>query len=200
MSKAHPAVKPQPQNIPRSGFPRQTQAPSQVSGDSASTTADSSQPLATNSACGYLTSAIERCESLTPGFTSLHYTDQTRCLCYSSLTWNPYPFDSAVLTCAEFAYTASSSLYSDLQQLEGFCDTSTSTAGSSNSTSAATLPAASTTVELTSASNPNPSASNGNSGGQSPTSTSSSSAGSSPNTVTSQELLAEIVRNAGSRP
>ncbi|KAG0651881.1 Ras GTPase-activating rng2 [Hyphodiscus hymeniophilus] len=77
--------------------------------------------LQQNSGCGFLSSALSVCTSLTPGFTLLPPSQQAPCLCYSSTSWTPNIFDEAVKTCADYASTALPSVYTPIVNLENFC-------------------------------------------------------------------------------
>jgi hypothetical protein len=48
-------------------------------------------------------------------------TAQAQCLCYSSTSWAPGYFDSAVQSCADYASTVVPEAYTPLADLEGFC-------------------------------------------------------------------------------
>jgi len=86
-----------------------------------STTTPPAQLLQQNSACQLVGEALAICDSLTPGFNTLQPTDQAHCLCYSSTSWMPNIFDSAVKTCADYASTAIPGAFPPLSNLEGFC-------------------------------------------------------------------------------
>jgi hypothetical protein len=93
-----------------------------------SSAASTYAPLGSNSgnmggstACNAVSSAINLCTSLTPGFMELQSTDQAKCLCYSLSSWAPTVFDDAVSTCCPYANTADTSLYSTISTLSGFC-------------------------------------------------------------------------------
>ena len=75
----------------------------------------------TNSACGFVGSALSYCNSVSPGFTTMDPSSQAPCLCYSSTVWSPSVFDGAVLTCAEFVSSVAPSSLSDITGLESFC-------------------------------------------------------------------------------
>lgn len=82
----------------------------------ASISAFSGQP------CNSVNSVFNGCASMTPGFSSLQRKDQAKCLCYvSSTSWCPTAFDNAVATCASYAQTADSNVYSTMCALGGFC-------------------------------------------------------------------------------
>jgi hypothetical protein len=86
-----------------------------------STTTPPAQLLQQNPACQLVGEALAICDSLTPGFNTLQPTDQAHCLCYSSTSWMPNIFDSAVKTCADYASTAVPGAFPPLSNLEGFC-------------------------------------------------------------------------------
>ncbi|TGO74774.1 hypothetical protein BELL_0257g00100 [Botrytis elliptica] len=77
--------------------------------------------LQQNSGCALVSSTLFKCESISPGFTSLVPSAQAQCLCYDSSKWIPTIFDKAVQTCADFASTAVPSAYPAFVNLEGFC-------------------------------------------------------------------------------
>lgn len=77
--------------------------------------------LQQNSGCALVSSTLFKCESISPGFTSLVPSAQAQCLCYDSYKWIPTIFDKAVQTCADFASTAVPSAYPAFVNLEGFC-------------------------------------------------------------------------------
>jgi hypothetical protein len=77
--------------------------------------------LDSNTACSFVLAALSFCISASPGFTTLAPSLQAPCLCYSSTSWDPNPFDNAMATCAEYASTAVPSDYSVISALEGFC-------------------------------------------------------------------------------
>ncbi|ATZ50482.1 hypothetical protein BCIN_05g08300 [Botrytis cinerea B05.10] len=77
--------------------------------------------LQQNPGCALVSSTLFKCESISPGFTSLVPSAQAQCLCYDSSKWIPTIFDKAVQTCADFASTAVPSAYPAFVNLEGFC-------------------------------------------------------------------------------
>ena len=77
--------------------------------------------LAQNPGCQLVEEALAICCSLTPDFTDMSATAQAPCLCYSSSSWEPNLFDNAVISCANYAFTAIPSAYAPIANLEGFC-------------------------------------------------------------------------------
>ncbi|TEY45419.1 hypothetical protein BOTCAL_0334g00090 [Botryotinia calthae] len=77
--------------------------------------------LQQNPGCALVSSTLFKCESISPGFTSLVPSAQAQCLCYDSSKWIPTIFDKAVQTCADFASSAVPSAYPAFVNLEGFC-------------------------------------------------------------------------------
>ncbi len=74
-----------------------------------------------DSACSLVTSILSLCNSISPGFSTYSYTDQTSCLCYTNSTvWIPDVFDNAIATCAQ-SVSATPSEYSQVTGWEGFC-------------------------------------------------------------------------------
>ncbi|KAK4228627.1 hypothetical protein QBC38DRAFT_453999 [Podospora fimiseda] len=71
-------------------------------------------------ACQTAQMALERCASLTPGFTTItDIKSQASCLCYSGLVWNPSRYDSVVVNCLKYLSTGSPSQYSALVNRPG---------------------------------------------------------------------------------
>jgi hypothetical protein len=95
--------------------------PAQTTPPPSQSTAAAGGSLDNNPACSFLGAAISFCLSASPGFTTLAPSLQAPCLCYSSTSWDPSPFDNAVATCAGYASTAVPADYSDVVALEGFC-------------------------------------------------------------------------------
>jgi len=87
----------------------------------APSTTPAAQLLLSNGACEVVGQALAICQSLSPGLTTMQPTAQAQCLCYSSTSWEPGYFDSAVQSCADYASTAVSEAYTPLANLEGFC-------------------------------------------------------------------------------
>ncbi|KAF7911475.1 uncharacterized protein EAF01_002982 [Botrytis porri] len=85
------------------------------------TTTAPASVLQQNPGCALVSSTLFKCESISPGFTSLVPSAQAQCLCYDSSKWVPTIFDKAVQTCADFASTAVLSAYPAFVNLEGFC-------------------------------------------------------------------------------
>ncbi|KAF7958304.1 hypothetical protein EAE96_001855 [Botrytis aclada] len=85
------------------------------------TTTAQASVLQQNPGCALVSSTLFKCESISPGFTSLVPSAQAQCLCYDSSKWVPTIFDNAVQTCANFASTAVPSAYPAFVNLEGFC-------------------------------------------------------------------------------
>ncbi|KAH7310965.1 hypothetical protein BKA65DRAFT_518372 [Rhexocercosporidium sp. MPI-PUGE-AT-0058] len=77
--------------------------------------------IRSNSGCAFVGSALNFCESITPGFSTLLPSQMATCLCYSSTAWSPGGFDRPVATCAEYVKTASPTDYPVLSGLEDFC-------------------------------------------------------------------------------
>lgn len=75
----------------------------------------------TNPGCSTVFAAISYCSSVSPGFLDFPESKQAPCLCYSSASWDPGFFDNAVQTCANYAQTADTSDFTDIQALEDFC-------------------------------------------------------------------------------
>ena len=73
-------------------------------------------------ACSLL-SAIDLCESASPGSTDFSPASQTPCYSFqgTNTAWAPDYFDGAVLTCANYIKTADPTDYSVSRVLEGFC-------------------------------------------------------------------------------
>lgn len=99
-------------------------------------------------ACTTVFQAINSCESVTPGFTTMAEAIQARCLCYSGSSWIPGNFDNAIETCAEVAKTYSPSDYSAIIALDGFCTSVGNVVGSATRTSARASSAAVTGTAL----------------------------------------------------
>jgi hypothetical protein len=87
----------------------------------APSTTPAAQLLISNSACEVVGQALAICQSLSPGLTTMQPTAQAQCLCYSSTSWAPGYFDSAVQSCADYASTVVPEAYTPLANLEGFC-------------------------------------------------------------------------------
>ena len=94
-----------------------TTTPTPVTPAPASETAN----IFTNPGCSIVGFALDSCNSVSPGFTTMDVTSQARCLCYSSTVWIPNDFDEAVSTCAEYVSSAAPSSLSAITGLEGFC-------------------------------------------------------------------------------
>ena len=93
-----------------------------VSATTTSAAITSTSATFSDPACGLVSSAIDACTQLTPGFSRMNATDQALCLCYVSTSyWEPSRFDNAASTCAQVAQTAASYLYLQYSKLEGFC-------------------------------------------------------------------------------
>lgn len=73
-------------------------------------------------ACGSIDRIGSFCESVTPGFSSLSFSRQAGCLCYSGISWDPAPYDSIFGSCANYLSTADTKFYSTLKA-EGFVST-----------------------------------------------------------------------------
>ncbi|KAF8860939.1 hypothetical protein BDZ45DRAFT_800402 [Acephala macrosclerotiorum] len=80
-------------------------------------------PFLQNGGCSLASQEIVYCTSLSPGFMTMPHASKTSCLCSSQ----GEPFDVAVNSCAQYASTADTSLYSELVSWEGFCSTTSST-------------------------------------------------------------------------
>lgn len=65
-------------------------------------------------ACNLLSSVITFCESKTPGFSRLSFSQQATCACYPETSWDPAPYDSLVSSCFKFYSTRNASVYSSL--------------------------------------------------------------------------------------
>jgi hypothetical protein len=109
---------------------------------------------------------ISFCNSISPGFTTLSFADQTPCLCYPNTTaWMPEIFDQAVTSCAH-EVSAIPSEYSQFASLEGFC-TRSGAGCNASSTGVCTTPSPSgiLPVSFTPSASLSPTDSPGNSGG-----------------------------------
>jgi len=133
-----PAASLKPRNGPRLQFPRGTQ--SQVAASASQSTSIASlnpgaipsatviqnATITTQPACPLVTSMLSFCNSISPGFSTFNYVDQTSCLCYPNITaWSPGIFDDAVATCVNLV-SATPSEYSRFTSFEGFCTRSRS--------------------------------------------------------------------------
>lgn len=96
------------------------------------TTAPASPSMgALPSGCSFAIDIIAYCSAAS----STALTDLVECLCYSSTTWLPNKFDSAMSTCASFIKTANPADYVTFSELENFC----SDAGPLNAVPTSTL-------------------------------------------------------------
>ena len=130
-------------------------------------------------ACVTVGAYISDCESLTPAFTNLPYSQQITCLCYSSGNFDPGPFDNAAASCYNYLRTVDpgdAAAFSSA--IVGFC--STSVAASTTATATTTAAAASTTTHSTTAS----ATSAAQSTSSTPTTTAPTTATTAPTTVT----------------
>ena len=141
------STRPTPRGGPKVQMPRQTLPQGTLSTAQSTFSLVESQLVATSPAsignailtlppaCEVFIALLSSCNSISSGFTTLMYEDQTRCLCYPNTTlWQPEIFDGAVATCAQDV-SATQSEYSQVASLEGFClrsiaDCSGSTTGS----------------------------------------------------------------------
>lgn len=127
------SFRPTPRGGPKVQMPRQTQPQGTLSTSKSTFSLVESQPVATSPtsignaivtlppACEVVKSLLSVCNSISPGFTTFSYENQTRCLCYPNTTsWQPEIFDGAVATCAQDVSTIPSE-YSQVASLEGFC-------------------------------------------------------------------------------
>lgn len=85
------------------------------------TSAPKTSSTTLNPGCSTVDFALSYCSSVSPGFLSMDVSEQAPCLCYSSSSFNPAFFDSAVQTCANYVSTAAPDLYTDISALEKFC-------------------------------------------------------------------------------
>lgn len=65
-------------------------------------------------ACNMLDSVTSYCQSKTPSFSRLSFSQQATCACYSGISWDPAPYDSLVSSCFNFISTRNASAYSSL--------------------------------------------------------------------------------------
>jgi hypothetical protein len=127
------STRPTPRGGPKVQMPRQTQPQGTLLTSQSTFSLVESQLLTTSPtsignailtlppACEVVNSMLSVCNSMSPGFTTLMYENQTRCLCYPNTTsWQPEIFDGAVATCAQDV-SATPSEYSQVASLEGFC-------------------------------------------------------------------------------
>jgi hypothetical protein len=127
------SFRPTPRGGPKVQMPRQTQPQGTLSTSQSTFSLIESQLVATSPtsignaivtlppACEVVKSLLSVCNSISPGFTTFSYENQTRCLCYPNTTsWQPEIFDGAVATCAQDVSTIPSE-YSQVASLEGFC-------------------------------------------------------------------------------
>ena len=124
----HPrqALRPTPCDATQLHFPRATQmswssSTQSTFGNGLTLTVPPTVLPTANIECSMLSSLLNSCSSLSPGFYTMDPTKQAPCLCYSSNFWNPTSFDSAVLNCGVFVSTASPSIYLQISSLEDFC-------------------------------------------------------------------------------
>jgi hypothetical protein len=127
------STRPPPREGPKVQMPRQTQPRGTLSTSQSTFSLVESQLVATSPtsignailtrppACEVFLALLSSCNSISPGFNTFRYEDQTPCLCYPNTTkWQPEIFDGAVATCAQYL-SAAPSEYSQLASLEGFC-------------------------------------------------------------------------------
>ncbi|KAE8448712.1 hypothetical protein EG329_008927 [Mollisiaceae sp. DMI_Dod_QoI] len=99
-------------------------------------TITSNGPFMANSDCSYASYVMTSCISASPGFMTMPHSSQASCLCYYPTSSVVTDFDDAVYSCAQYASTVDTSIYSELVSWEGFCTSrilSTSCASSSSS-------------------------------------------------------------------
>lgn len=159
--------------VPRETQPQRAlstfQSTSSISGspgENPSVTSIGSATTAAHPACGIVIAMISFCNSISPGFTTLSFADQTPCLCYPNTTaWMPEIFDQAVTSCAH-EVSAIPSEYSQFASLEGFC-TRSGAGCNASSTGVCTTPSPSgiLPVSFTPSASLSPTDSPGNSGG-----------------------------------
>lgn len=125
--------RPTPRGGSKVQMPRQTQPQGTLSTSQSTVSLVESQLVATSPtsignalvtlppACEVFIALLSSCNSISPGFTTFRYENQTPCLCYPNTTkWQPEIFDGAVVTCAQHL-SATPSVYSQIASLEEFC-------------------------------------------------------------------------------
>jgi hypothetical protein len=73
--------------------------------------------ITVNAGCSFVSYALDFCSSAGSTLSA----DEVYCLCYSSTAWDPYPFDNAIATCANFVKTADPADYPIITSMESFC-------------------------------------------------------------------------------
>jgi hypothetical protein len=163
------STRPTPRGGPRVQIPRQTQSQGILSTLQSTFSLVESQPAATSPtsignatvtippACEVFIALLSSCNSISPGFTTFRYEDQTPCLCYPNTTkWQPEVFDGAIATCAQDLSTTLSE-YSQIASLEGFCTRSIAGCNASSTGQCTTSPPPTTTTPRTVTATPEPS-------------------------------------------
>jgi hypothetical protein len=72
-------------------------------------------------ACNLISAYLGSCQQGTPGFLTMHSTDQASCLCYTSSSWAPSSFDNAVSSCEVAAKDQNTGVWGAVVSLDGFC-------------------------------------------------------------------------------
>jgi len=89
--------------------------PCQVAGNVITATAGGSAGGSGLAACSTVLSILpSQCAQKTPGFSSLPWTEQASCLCYSGTIWAPQQYDTDLGSCYNYFSTADPSDYSGL--------------------------------------------------------------------------------------
>jgi hypothetical protein len=140
-------------------YPRATTAASQTTASASLTlTVHPIGFVTSNTYCSLVSYFLRFCNSATPGFSTLNYTSQTPCLCYSGTSWAPQFFDNYVTSCAQYVSSVEPLEYPKLTSLEGFCSASGGPSSSSSRTllasTTATTASEQTTVSTGSGSTP----------------------------------------------
>lgn len=63
-------------------------------------------------ACNLLDDVTSVCQSATPSFSRLSFSQQATCACYSGISWDPAPYDSLVRSCINYISTRNATAYS----------------------------------------------------------------------------------------
>jgi hypothetical protein len=158
VSFGYPQTAPAPgrHNVAQPNFPRATEA-SEFSNTQTTFQrglALTAEPIVVHDfylECLLVSSALSFCDSASPGFNTLDFSEQASCLCYNSNFW---PDGDAASDCDLYFSTQAPSIISQELSLNYLCFTvtlATSTSPSSFLTASTTFPGSFTTVSETSA-------------------------------------------------
>jgi hypothetical protein len=130
MSFGYPQPTPGPsrRNAPQLHFPRATQASefSNTQTTFESNVALTVQPIVVPSVyveCLLVSSALNFCDSASPGFNTMDPSKQVSCLCYNSNFWTPASFGDLASDCGLYFSTQGSSINSQELSLNELCFT-----------------------------------------------------------------------------